>query len=91
MVKRKKRRRRQGLFSKVTNMLLIALAFARPLQLIFTQGAANAVPIILKEATFGLSAGSFDLNAGLQMYAPAGAAFALGKLKQFAMKRFPVR
>ncbi len=90
--KKNRGRRRQGMFSKLTNILLIALGFARPLQLILTQGATKTtMDTIIKEATFGLSAGKFDLNAGLRMYTPGGAAIGLGKLKQYLMKHFPVR
>ncbi len=91
MAKKKKGRRRQGLCSKIANALLVGLTFARPIQLILSQGASAAMPIIIKEATFGLSDGAFDLNAGLRMYTPAGAALALGKLKGYAMRHFPVR
>ncbi len=92
MAKKKRGRRRQGLFSKVANALLIALSFARPIQLILSQGAsAQTINTIVKEATFGLSDGAFDLQAGLRMYTPAGAALALGKLKGYAMRHFPVR
>ncbi len=94
MAKKKGRRRKQGLFSKVINMALIALAFARPLQLFFFNlggDLAGAAKVIVQEATFGLSEGTFDLNAGLRMYTPAVGAFALGKMKSFAMRHFPVR
>ncbi len=46
---------------------------------------------IVRESTFGLSQGRFDLDAGLAMYTPVGAAIGLGKLKQYLMRHFPVR
>ncbi len=91
MAKAKKRRGRQGIVSKVLNIALIALTFARPIQLFFARGMKGALPIIIREATFGLSEGKFRLADGLKMYTPAGAAAALGYLKSYALKKFPVR
>ncbi len=92
---KRKRSRKQGILSKVINVGLIALTFSRVLQLFVAFGFNGAIPHIIREATFGLAApgglGKFDLNAGLTMYAPAGAALALGKLKGYAMRHFPVR
>lgn len=95
--RRKKRSRRQGFVSKAINAALIGLTFARPISIML--GAGNTqqkVAKILREATFGIvqeggGIGQFNLNEGLAMYAPAGAAFALGKIKGFAMRHFPVR
>ncbi len=91
MAKKKRSRRRQGIVSKILNGSLIALGFARPIQLFFARGLKGALPIIIREATFGLSEGKFNLRLGLRMYTPAGAAAALGFLKSFLMKKFPVR
>ncbi len=88
--KNKKKSRRQGIVSKIMNIALIALTFARPIQLFVARGK-DALPIIIREATFGLSEGKFKLADGLKMYTPAGAAAALGYLKSYAIKRFPVR
>ncbi len=91
MVKHKKPRK-QSLFSKAINMGLITLGFSRVLvHLFFPQTAEEKMKAIIKEATFGLSEGAFDLDAGLLMYTPVGAAVALGKLKQYLFKHFPVR
>lgn len=89
---KKKKSRRQGLFSKALNVGLIALGFSRVLGILFTGASAgDKANQIIRESTFGLSEGSFDLNAGLLMYTPVAGAFALGTLKQFLMKKFPVR
>ncbi len=90
MAKKKKSRRRQGIVSKVMNISLIALGFARPIQLFLARGK-DALPIIIREATFGLSEGKFKLADGLKMYTPAGAAAALGFLKSYLLRKFPVR
>ncbi len=84
---KKKKRSRQGLFSKVTNIMIIAFALQRPIWLAFQRRFTD----ITKEATFGLSEGKFDWKAGVRMYAPVGGGIALGKLKQYLMKHFPVR
>ncbi len=91
MAKGKKKRSRQSLFSKAINAGLILLGLSRPIMILaklgFTETAVNA---ITSEATFGLSQGKFNLNEGLKMYTPAGGAIALGKLKQYLMRHFPV-
>ncbi len=97
MAKKKKGRRRQSFVSKAINAALIGLTFARPLSIFFGPGTGSSkVAKIIREATFGIvqeggAIGAFNLNEGLAMYAPAGAAFALGKIKGFAMRHFPVR
>ncbi len=94
MAKKKTRGRRQGLFSKAINIGLILLGFSRPIAILLDpqQGKfANKANVIIREATFGLSEGSFKLDAGLKMYTPALGAIALGTLKSFLMRKFPVR
>ncbi len=92
MAKGKKKPSKQGLLSKVMNIGLIALGFSRVLGILFTSASVgDKFAQIQREATFGLSQGKFDLNAGLAMYAPAGAAIGLGKLKKYLMRHFPVR
>ncbi len=92
MAKNKKRRGKQSLFSKAINAGLIALGFSRVLEILFSSQSFNAkLSQIQRDATFGLSEGSFKLEAGLRMYTPAGAALALGALKSHLMKKFPVR
>ncbi len=92
MAKNKKKRSRQGLFSKAINIGLIALGFSRVLGILFTGASPGAkMDQIVREGTFGLSQGKFDLDAGLAMYTPVGAAIGLGKLKQYLMRHFPVR
>ncbi len=93
MAKGKKKSRRQGLFSKAINIAFLALGFSRPLFLLLRPGgfSQSSVEQILEEATFGLTKGTFDVAAGARMYSPAGAAFALGTLKTFLMRKFPVR
>ncbi len=88
MAKKKKGRKRQGLFSKVANIGIIALGFSRVIEL----ALGGKFQTIINEATFDLAAGGkFNLNSGLRLYAPAGAAIGLGMLKKFLMKKFPVR
>ncbi len=96
MARKKKGRRRQGLFSKAINAGLIALGFSRVLTHLLSGQPFNLISAaIIREATFGLAnplgESQFDLNAGLQMYAPGAAALGLGTLKKFLMKKFPVR
>ncbi len=87
-----KKKSKQGLFSKAINVGLILLGFSRPLTILMKHGFGEvAVNAIISESTFGLSQGKFDLNEGLKMYTPAGGAIALGKLKQYLMRHFPVR
>ncbi len=89
---KKKGRRKQGVVSKAINIGLIVLGFSRVLGILFTGASVSAkMEQIQREATFGLSEGKFDLNAGLLMYAPVGGAIGLGKLKQYLLRHFPVR
>ncbi len=92
MAKGKKKRSRQGLFSKAINIGLIALGFSRVLKHLLSGAGFDLIQTaIIREATFGLSDGKFDMDAGLAMYTPVGAAIGLGKLKQYLMRHFPVR
>ncbi len=83
--------------SKAANLALLALTFARPLSIFLGPGTITTkTEKVVREATFGIvqgggAIGQFNLNEGLAMYLPAGAAFALGKMKGFAMRHFPVR
>ncbi len=89
-----KKRSRQSLFSKGINVALILLGFSRPLTILgargFTTGAAEE---IVAEATFGLGrpTPAFDLGMGLRMYTPVAGAVALGTLKTYLLRKFPVR
>lgn len=91
----KKHTPKQGWAGKLMNAGLIALGFSRVIEIIATRLTARApqfIPAdIVHDATFGLADGNFDLNAGLRMYTPAAGAIALGKLKQYLMRKFPVR
>ncbi len=92
----KKHSSKQGLFSKLVNVAIIALGFSRPIFLFMTKPPINALDTIVNEASFGLASLSgteskFDMKKGLRMYAPGGAAIGLGKLKQYLTKHFPVR
>lgn len=95
MANPKPKKRKQGVVSKVINGLLIALGFARPIQLLLNVPISRAIDSIIEEATFGLVRGgglaSFDLGRGLRMYSPAGAAAGLGYMKSYLMRKFPVR
>ncbi len=95
MAKKRKSRRRQGIASKLINVALIALAFVQPIRLAL-KGNWGA---IVYRSTFGLAgnpqtgqaAGKFDWRRGVEFYAPVGAAAALGAVKRYVMKKFPVR
>ncbi len=84
----KKHSPKQGWFSKITNVAIIALGFSRVLELAFQRNWKG----IIGEATFGFSdEGRFNLRRGLRIYMPGVAAIGLGKFKQYLMKHFPVR
>ncbi len=89
--KNKKKGGRQGIVSKLMNVALIALGFARPLSIIIRKPNMSGVEDIVHESTFGLATGKFNWKAGAKFYSPAGAAIALGKLKSYLIKQFPVR
>lgn len=91
MAKKNQKSRRQSIVSKVANGLLILLGLSRPISLFFKTDPTTAVNVIIDESTFGLTTGGFNLAKGLQFYAPAGAAAAVGFLKSFLMRKFPVR
>lgn len=93
MAKKKGRRRKQSLFSKVTNVGLIALGLSRVLEIIFNNlGNPSAIPTLLvRGATFGLSSGGFSVDQGARFYGPPVAAITTGKVLQFLKRRFPVR
>ncbi len=88
----KKKHRKQGWVSKGINFGLILLGFSRVIEHLFAPiSMERKFARIKSEATFGLSEGKFDLQAGLRMYTPGGAAAGLGMLKSYLMKKFPVR
>ncbi len=92
MAKKRRRRGKQGLFSKALNASLIALGFSRVISILVSPAAIDTkMTAIINGATFGLATGKFNLDIGLRMYTPAGAAIALGTLKTFLMRKFPVR
>ncbi len=92
---KKKKRGKQGIVSKVLNGLLLALAFARPLERAFAGQWSYFTTVqqgsLVDEATFGLVSGKFSLAAGAKLYGPAGASAALGYIKSWAMRRYPIR
>ncbi len=89
--KNKKKASRQGIVSKVMNIGLITLAFIRPIWLLWTKGAFGGAGEIIRESTFGLSQGKFDLQAGLSFYTPVGASVTIGYMKSYLLRKFPVR
>lgn len=92
MAKNKRKNSKQGWFSKGVNIGLWVLAFSRVIE-IATAGVSlqEKFRVLKQEATFGLSEGSFELERGLRMYSPGGAAIGLNELKKYAMRHFPVR
>ncbi len=91
MARRKRKRSKQGLFSKLSNIALTLFAFSRPISVFLNNPSMAAVELIAEEATFGLTKGTFNLQAGFSMYAPVGGAIALGTLKSYISRKFPVR
>ncbi len=90
--KNKKKGGRQGLFSKALNVGLIVLGFSRVIEhLMAPADFKTKMRAIKRDATFGLSEGKFNLQNGLSMYTPGVAAIALGSLKSYLLKKFPVR
>ncbi len=94
---KKKKGGRQGWMSKIVNIALWGVTFARPIIIAVGSGSPQAkFEKVIREATFGIvreggQVGKFNLNEGLAMYAPGGAALALGQLKKYAARHFPVR
>ncbi len=92
MAKNKNKTRKQGWVSKILNAGLIALGFSGVIKPLIALGPTPAaLDVIIRDATFGLSEGKFNLSLGLRMYTPAGAAAALGFLKSYLMRKFPIR
>ncbi len=95
MPKNNKKSRKQGTVSKLMNIGLIALSFSRVIEIIavrLAHGASQHIAAdIIHDATFGLADGNFDMAAGMRMYLPAGGAVALGYLKSYALRKWPVR
>ncbi len=92
MAKKKKGRKRQGLFSKAVNLGGWAIGLARPIQIFFQDGFTSmALQRIMNGLTFGLSDGSLNVGEGLQMYVPVGASIGYRQLTTYLMRHFPVR
>ncbi len=98
MAAKKKKGGRQGLFSKVINILLLALTFSRPIQIMAFQpgNLQQKMRTLVRDLTFGMvdtagTVGRFSLSEGLRMWAPPAAAAGLGILKRYALKHYPVR
>ncbi len=90
--KDKKKGGRQGIVSKALNIGIIAIGFSRVIEILMASiSMRDKFKAIQRGATFGLSEGKFDLQEGLKMYSPVGAAAGLGALKSYLLKKFPVR
>ncbi len=79
-------RRKTSMVNRVANLLLLLLAFQRPIQLML--GGQKNVPRLIEEATAGFSTGGFNPRLAAQFYGPVGAAFILFEVKKMAMKKF---
>ncbi len=79
-------RRKTSMVNRVANLLLLLLAFQRPIQLML--GGQKNVPRLIEEATGGFSTGAFNPRLAAQFYGPVGAAFILFEVKKMAMKKF---
>ncbi len=90
---KKKKRSKQGMFSKAVNIGMIALGMSRILEIVFNNitAPADISKIIIREATFGLSEGVFSLARGARFYSPPVAAIATKIVFSFIRKKNPVR
>ncbi len=78
--------------SKGLNAIGILIGFARPIEVVINQGfSVAALQNIINGLSFGLSSGSFNLQEGLRMYAPVGAAVGYGYFKGYLLRKFPIR
>ena len=94
MAKKKGKRRKQSLISKIMNLGLIALAFSPVLRRLPGAFAdpAGVGRALADDYTLGLAVNrSFDMERGLATYAPVVAAIAIGKVKSYVLRKFPVR
>ncbi len=92
MAKGKKKRGKQGAFSKIINIIGIVIGFARPIQILIETGFTTAsLQKMIRGLSFGLSDGQFALQAGLRMYTPVVGALGYREFTKFLMRRFPVR
>ncbi len=92
MARRKKKRGKQGAFSKVINIIGWVIGLARPIEVLINQGfSVAALQNIMKGLTFGLSGGGFNLQEGMRMYVPVGAAIGYRQFTKYLMRHFPVR
>lgn len=86
--------RRQGWFSKVVNAGLILLGFSNVIVRLIEPGPIKGrIDNIVGDSTFGFGVPphTFNLERGLRMYTPGGAAASLGFLKSYLFRKFPVR
>ncbi len=82
-------KRKSSMVSRVINLALLALVFARPLQILFDGGnVAGKLDRLLTGATAGFNKGGLDKGAALQFYGPVAAGFILFEVKKMAMKKF---
>ncbi len=92
MAKGKKKRGKQGAFSKIINVIGIVIGFARPSQILIETGFTSvSLQKMIRGLSFGLSDGQFALQAGLKMYTPVVGALGYREFTKFLMRRFPVR
>lgn len=77
--------------SKLLNVAGILIGLSRPIELFLSNAPDFAAKSLLRELTFGLSEGSFDLNTGLRVYAPVGAAVGFRQITKYLIRHFPVR
>lgn len=92
MANKKRKRSKQGWFSKVTNIGIITLGMSRILAIIFNNlGNPSVIPErIVQGATFGLSKGSFDKQQGALFYGPPIAAATTKMVLSYLKRHNPV-
>lgn len=79
--------------SKAINIGGILLGLSRILHIVFTNiGNPREIPRqIVRGATFGLSEGPINIEAGAAFYGPLGAAVGYRFFTSWLIKKFPVR
>lgn len=90
---KKKKSRKQGMVSKIVNIGGIAIGLSRIIEIVMNNlGSPAQIPVhIINGATFGLAAGSFDMEQGVRFYTPLAGAYGYRKFMTFLLRRFPVR
>ncbi len=93
MAAAKKKNRKQGIVSKVSNIALIALGFSKAIT-IWLSGFSvdDKIQQTLHAYTgYNTNDGTFKVSRLAAGWAPVGAAVSLGLVKSYLLRKFPVR